>query len=354
MKAVVLIGNQQLTIQDVPFTSLSDDACRVRITNVGVCSSDVYRGFARGAYFYPLIMGHEIAGKVVDIGSAIKKFKIGDRVVIFPLLPCFNCKSCDIESYQQCLNYSYYGSRRHGGYAEYLDVVEWNLLPIPDRVSLADAATMEPLSVIVHAIKRAKIFEEERPLSVAILGAGFLGLLMAQIIQKKVPHCELHIFDRNSFKLEIAKRHVNQIFLVRDNTEWQQLLLKQRNTYQIVIEASGVPSAFINSIELVAYNGKILWLGNITDDLILPQKLVGSILRKELTLLGTWNSEYGSKPSDDWKDALSLLEEGMMPSQLVTHWISLDDIPETLKKLYDHKMRAGRFDCIKVMIQNKD
>ena len=93
-------------------------------------------------------------------------------------------------------------------------------------------------------------------------------------------------------------------------------------------------------------------MGNITGDLTLPQKTVSNIMRKELTLLGTWNSEYiPSAEDDDWRGALTLMKEGILPSQLVTHPITLDEVPETLRKLYLHKTGKQRFESIKVMVK---
>ena len=92
-------------------------------------------------------------------------------------------------------------------------------------------------------------------------------------------------------------------------------------------------------------------MGNITDDLSLSKEVVSSILRKELEVIGTWNSNF-SNQYDDWKDALPFISDGIQPSQLVTQWITLDELPVTLKKLYDHKMGGACFESIKVMIHN--
>ena len=135
MKAAVLTANKKINIENLVLDSLKSTHCRVKIKNVGICSSDIQRGYGDGAYFYPLVMGHEISGEITEVGAEISEFKIGDRVAVFPLLPCFKCKSCTRNTYTQCQNYSYYGSRQHGGYAEYLDVYTWNLLKIPDEVS---------------------------------------------------------------------------------------------------------------------------------------------------------------------------------------------------------------------------
>ena len=93
-------------------------------------------------------------------------------------------------------------------------------------------------------------------------------------------------------------------------------------------------------------------MGNITQDLIIKKNIVSSILRKELSIIGTWNSRYRPNKSDDMGKALKMIQDGFKPSSLVTHVVSLDEIPSMLKKLYQHKKRIKKFKFIKVMYNN--
>ncbi len=349
MRAVVLTANQKMNLQKIPLPKLDDNSCRIKIKNVGVCSSDIARGFGGSAYFYPLIMGHEISGQIVEIGKKIKNFFINDAVVIFPLLPCFKCEACEREIYAQCHDYSYYGSRCNGAYAEYIDVKEWNLLKIPEGIEYVDAASVEPLGVVLHAIKRTNISNDKK---IAIIGAGFLGLLMAQIIKLKFPECQVTIFDRNQFKLDIAKKYSKYSLLLKNQNDWDGYIkLEGEDEFDIVVEASGVAQNFVNAIKITAHGGSTLWMGNVNNDVEISKKTISSVLRKEMTIIGTWNSEYNPKKYDDWKEALDLIKQGVRPSQLVTHFISLEEIPQTLLKIYNHKEGKERFDSIKVMVK---
>jgi len=353
MKSVVLEGNQKIGVEERPLPSTRSDECRICVVATGVCSSDVMRGFENGAYFYPLVMGHEISGEVIEVGKNINKFNKGDRVTVFPLLPCFNCEACEREMYAQCCDYSYFGSRADGGYAEYLSVPEWNLLKLPDDVSFQDAALIEPLSVVVHALKRINLIKsnnKDTPGSTVVIGAGFLGLLAVQILRMTYPDLELSIIDRNAFKLDIADMYANKKIRLDNSAKWSNFLSK--NSFQNVIEATGSPEAFKYTISLATHGGQILWMGNITDELTLPKDLVSSILRKELSILGTWNSRYRPQKPDDWKESIELIQNGVRPSELVTHWISLDELPDTLKKLDDHKRRKKTYNSVKVMVNN--
>ncbi|MBH10756.1 MAG: hypothetical protein CMG74_10485 [Candidatus Marinimicrobia bacterium] len=353
MKAVILKANKNLSFEKIELDDLNETFCRIKIHNVGLCSSDIARSHDNGAYNYPLIMGHEISGEVEQVGSKIKKYNPGDRVAIFPLLPCFKCEACYREIYAQCHNYNYFGSRCDGGYAEYLDVPEWNMLKLPDSIRFEDAALIEPLSVVVHALKRFNIIDNNSypiPGSTVIIGAGFLGILAAQILRIKHPNIDLTIIDRNSFKLDVALKYTNQVKHLKNKKDWDDLL--NSLNFENVIEATGNPVAFGNSIKLASHGASILWMGNITDDLLLPKDLVSSILRKELSIFGTWNSIYKPHSPDDWKYTLELINSGVKPSELVTDSIYLDEVPNILKKLYDHKTRKNIFNSIKVLVKN--
>lgn len=354
MKSAVLTSNQKIEIKDIKPPIIEKDECLIEIKNVGVCSSDIQRGFENGAYFYPLIMGHEISGEVKETGEGVIDFKEKDRVGVFPLLPCFKCEPCKVRKYVRCRNYSYYGSRRNGGYTEYLSVRSWNLIKMDNNLNYRDIACLEPLSVALHCVRRLRITYED-PKEVLIIGSGFLGLIISKIIKITLPHCNLTIIDRNSFKLNIAKTHSDKIFLIENKKQWKEFLnQRSEKNFDIVIEATGEPSSFVNAIKLTKEGGQCLWMGNITNNLLIDKKTVSSILRKEISILGAWNSDYNpNNVMDDWNEAINLIKKHRInPSKFITHYIKLDEIPEYLNRLYKHKNRITQFNSIKIMVEN--
>ena len=134
-KAAVLIENAAIEVQDRPYLAPADDEVEVAISRAGVCSSDIERGFNHGAYHYPLVMGHELAGVVSATPHDASSFKEGDRVAIFPLLPCFDCVSCRRKTTLRAIHIM---ARRDGGFAiistavsnpmKLLDNVIWMML----------------------------------------------------------------------------------------------------------------------------------------------------------------------------------------------------------------------------------
>jgi L-iditol 2-dehydrogenase len=353
MKAVVLHANQRMSVDDIPLKPLQPDLCRVALRHVGVCSSDIVRSSGNGAYHYPLIMGHEMAGEVVEVGSAVENLKQGERVAIFPLLPCFKCDACAREAYAQCVSYDYYGSRRDGGYAEYLDVKPWNLLKLPADVDLADAAAIEPLSVVIHALKRIGLYDVDLGNAaprVAILGAGFLGNLLAQVLSNRCPQAIVTLIDRNQSKLDLAASFAAENIKISGEAEWRDFIKQKNAFYDVVVEATGTPSLFTHALDLARQEGKVVWMSNITGDLTIQQNAVSRILRKELRIYGTWNSTYRPGQRDDWQDALDMIKAGIRPRLLVTHKVGLDEVADTLLRLHRHKTGQESFSCLKAMV----
>ena len=111
VSAAILINNQKIEIKKIILPSIEKDEFEISILRAGICSSDVERSMANGAYNYPLIMGHELAGRISKIGNPMEKdFSVGEKVSIFPLLPCFLCLACNEKDYALCENYNYYRS----------------------------------------------------------------------------------------------------------------------------------------------------------------------------------------------------------------------------------------------------
>ena len=173
MKALDLYAIGDLRFEELPIPSLGIDEVLVRIAYCGICGSDIPRVFTKGTYHFPTVIGHEFSGTVeLDPKGELT----AKRVAVFPLLPCFECDSCKTENYALCSAYDYYGSRRDGGMAEYLAVKRFNILELPDSVSLEAGAMCEPSAVALHAIKKLGNLDGK---SLLISGAGPIGIIAA-------------------------------------------------------------------------------------------------------------------------------------------------------------------------------
>ena len=350
VRSAVLEKNQKVVVKDLLEEELLPLQCEVKIKAAGLCSSDISRGYGGSSYHYPIVMGHELAGEIIRVGIDIKdRFSVGDQVCIFPLIPCFNCLSCKQKLYALCKNYSYYGSRRNGGFAERLNVNQWNLLKIPNGISVEDCALVEPTAVALHAVEKLNLSSNDKS-QVCILGAGFIGLMAVQIINRLYPKCKVFIVDRNQYKLDIGAKYGAITQCVEDSKSWEAFLLQNENKFDKVIEFIGSPKTFSVALHIASQMAIVVWAGNISGDMTISKLQVSSILRKELTILGTWNSIYKGEKGCDWEKTLNLISNGLRPSDLVSSRISLEEIDGTLGKLYAHKNRDKEFKAIKVVV----
>ena len=350
MKTAVLKARGELVITETAMPIPEADEVLLKVGSVGVCSSDIARGFGGGAYHYPLVMGHEFGGTVMATGVACRSgVAVGDVVAVFPLLPCFHCGPCVAKRYVQCESYGYYGSRTDGAYREFTTVKEWNLIRTNGKLSPANLAAVEPVSVVLHALKK---IEKQRPLdNVLILGGGYLGIIAASLIRRREPSARVTIADRNEFKLKMALDTGAETILLDSPKAWDEFVVNHDAGFPIVIESSGAEVTFAQSLRLTARGGLTLWMGNIGGDVHLPKALVSSVLRKEQTILGTWNSDYDGPNASDWTEARDLLEAGFSVEPYVTREISLDELPNTLGKMYRHKERLESFEVMKVLVR---
>lgn len=340
MESLELIKNADFSLVERKMPEIKPNQCLIKVSACGVCSTDIYRSHDNGAYFYPLVMGHEIAGKIEAVGKKTSKFSIGDAVAIFPLIPCFSCEECRKENFMLCHNYSYHGSRRGGGYSEFLAVNEWNVLRIPNGVDINDAAFLEPTAVMVHAMRKSGLWCSARQ-KVLIIGSGFLGLILAQILTTRDVDHEIWVIDRNAFKLDMLPVGVNKATSPSD---------LQGQGFDIAFEGTGSANGLGVAIENVERGGTICLLGNPTAEVSINKDRFSQILRKEIRLQGSWNSAFRHHPDDDWSQVLELMRHGLRPSQFVSHTFGLEGIPKFLKKCWDHKRGAKRFAHVKGLV----
>ncbi len=154
MKAWVLHGVDDIRLEDIERPQPGPGEVLLEVRAAGICGSDIPRIYKTGTYSFPTIPGHEFSGVVADVGAETDTSWKGSRAGVFPLIPCRMCAPCLKKQYEMCRNYSYLGSRRDGGFAEYVAVPAENLIRLPDNVSFEAAAMLEPMAVAVHAMRR--------------------------------------------------------------------------------------------------------------------------------------------------------------------------------------------------------
>ena len=300
---LTIFEDGKLAVEPTGIPTYVDGEVVVKVKACGICGSDIPRVFNGKSYYYPIVLGHEFSG-VVEKGKT-EKWE-GKRVCVFPILPCKECEYCKKEQYANCTHYDYYGSRRDGGMQDYLVVKEENLAELPDNVSYESGAMIEPTAVCLHAAKKANIEKDE---SVLIYGAGTIGLLCA-MWAKDFGAKDVYLVDIDEKKLLMAE----ELGFKRYNGE----------RVQVVFEASGANACLNQAIDAISAFGRLIIVGNASADMTVTKENYSKILRKQLRLFGSWNSDY-SQTVNDWQDSVQAISEGRIrPEALITHKFSLE------------------------------
>ena len=335
MQALVLHAVGDARLEEVPKPDIKVGEVRVRIGFCGVCGSDIPRIFLKGTYHFPTVCGHEFAGVVDTFGPEIDDLALGDPVVVFPLLWCGKCNACEIGEYAKCYDYDYLGSRSDGAFAEYVTAPRQNLISIPHGVSLEEAAMTEPAAVALHALRQGKCGVGQ---TVAVFGAGPIGLMVgiwAQIMGAN----QVILFDVVEEKLALAKRlGIGLSFNSRKNSPIQIIEdLTDGQGAHLCVEAAGVPQTFTQALQATQRGGYTVILGNPSVDVTLPTSLISQLMRREVNIVGTWNSNYSVFGNDDdWRAVLqAMASKTLNLKPLVTHLVPLAEAFGMLKVMRD-------------------
>ncbi|MDH2895044.1 galactitol-1-phosphate 5-dehydrogenase [Rahnella variigena] len=308
MKSVVVHTGGEMTVEDRPVPELkSSGDVLVRIAYSGLCGSDIPRIFANSSHYYPITLGHEFSGHVVSIGEDIHDLQEGDAVACVPLLPCFECEECKKAAYSQCKHYDFIGSRREGGHAEYALVSRKNLFKLPENASLLQGAFLEPITVGLHALKLAGGCQDKE---VIVIGAGTIGQLIIQAASalgaKSVTAVDINP-QRLALALETGASHAfNSATLSADDIRQKT---QERRFNQLIIETAGTPQTVALSLDIAGPKAQVALVGTLHKDLTLNVSTFSHILRKELTLLGSWMNYSAPWPGSEWQQATQLFAE---------------------------------------------
>ncbi len=363
MKAQILYGIGNIRYTDVDKPSCRPGEAIVKVSCCGICGSDIPRIFKTGAHNMPIIPGHEFSGTVVE--CADDSSLIGKRVGIFPLIPCMECPQCKSRHYEMCEKYSYLGSRCDGGFAEYVAVPVWNLLPVPDEVTDEEAAMLEPMAVAVHSIRRSCI--KSKNSFVAVCGLGTIGLLTALFLKDEGYTNVFCIGNKNIQKKMLLDMGYEEghFFDVRFGDPVAFIMDRSGGRgADYYFECIGRSESYQQAVKCTAPFGTVMLVGNPASDMELNRDVYWRILRNQLTLLGTWNSSFygkeipsednadiksrtGSSTQDDWRYVTErLVSMDFSPARLITHRFSLDELDKGLDI-----MRRKSDEYVKILIE---
>lgn len=344
MKAVRLHGIGDFRCDQIPIPVPRGEELLVKVGACGICGSDLPRVFSHGTSNgkYPLTIGHEFAGEVAAAGELADPGLIGSKGAIFPLIPCRKCDPCVTGNYAMCEQYDYLGSRRDGGFAQYCLIPSaWNLVPAKNA-SLKALAMTEPACVAQHAVRKTGVSAGQL---MVIFGAGPIGILAARWAQ---------IFGARTLLVDIVPEKVafaRKLGLSAVDSGEVELSgeIRRRNQGRLAdaaIEGTGAGAALCSCVECVRAKGSIALLGNPAGETRMPLKVHSMILRKEITVNGVWNSSRSPYPVDEWAFTVRMLDEGKLTvTDLITHRISLEELPRRMEEIRDGSIHVVKAVC---------
>lgn len=335
MRAAVLNEPGNITVDDVAIPSIGPADLLVKVAACGVCGSDIPRMNFAGAYYHPIICGHEFSGHVEAMGEEVSGFAVGDLVTVPPLLPCRRCESCALGHFSLCEDYGYFGSRRNGAYAQYVDVPADNAMKMPADMDPRAAAMMDPAAIARHAMLRTAMAEGK---SVAVIGAGPIGLFAIQWARLSGASRVLAV-DINQQKADMAKEAGATLTATSDA---EALELAGRG-FDVVIESAGVPSTIALALRLAARRGEVAYIGIPHRLVELDKATFGHLLRFEVSLHGCWNSFSAPFPGREWQESAEKLASGELKWEfMITHELGLDKLPDMMKQLHDQSVFSSK------------
>ncbi len=327
LRAIVYDGPGKLVVRDVPKPQVGTDYLLIRVKAAGICGSDLE--LARGLrpdVKPPRIPGHEISGEVAEVGSQVTRFKVGDRVVVEPIISCGTCRNCIVGRYNICKELKFMGVHTDGAFAEFLAVPEYRVYRIPGDLPYDAAAILEPTAVGVHIVSRAEISIGD---NIVILGAGPIGLQIAQVAKKRGAGYII-MTDVLDYRLELAKRLAADR-VVNVSREDPLEVVKEATDGEgadVVIEAIGRSKTIMQTMDLVRIGGKILIAGlNVERFVSDPPTFWMNLSYKEVTVQSSRSYAAGN-----WSAAIKLASRGDIDLKaLVTHKFPLEEVSRAFK-----------------------
>jgi L-idonate 5-dehydrogenase len=343
MKAFLLHGEKDLRAQDLELPSVSPGHVLLRVKRAGICGSDMhYYSHGKIGSFIPkrpFVLGHEFAGKVVSAGDGVSSSLIGQRVTVDPSIPCGHCKFCRGGRYNLCRDMRFYGSAScdphiDGGFAEYTLAPAANCFIVPDSLGWGEAAMIEPLSVVVHAARRAGDIAGHR---VLVTGGGAIGQLMA-LIARSFGASQVVMSDIAAYPRDLAVTLGANTSLNGLDTDFEdQAVAISQGGFDFVFEASGSAQALAQAIAVAERGASIVQVGTLPTPVTAP---LNSIMAKELNFIGSFRF------ANVFATALELaVSKRINLSALISAVLPLSDMQKAMN------LAIGKHEVVKIQIE---
>lgn len=315
MKALMKLTNGKMALRDIPEPVPGAGEVKIRVKATGICGTDLH-GYS--AVKPPVVIGHETAGEVVEVGKGVKKVQVGDRVTTeTTAYICGKCRFCQEGDYNLCLQRRGLGSKANGAFAEYFVIREESIHHLPSHIDFFSGALAEPLACATHAVmEQGKVLADD---VVLVLGPGPLGLLVSQVVKIEGARVIICGISGDEKRLALAEELGIDFVVNLQKVDISRFIKEITKGYgvDVVFECSGAPAAVHLGLELVRKRGKYIQAGIIHQRVELDFDDI--LFGREVYLIGS----HTQKPSS-WIKALKLMEEKKVNLKaLITHQLPL-------------------------------
>ena len=325
MKAAVLHSFEDIRIVDMPVPEIGPGEALVKMRACGICSGDVMPWYIEKKA--PLVLGHEPAGTIVELGEGVDGFSVGDAVFMHHHAPCMKCRFCRKGDFVQCETWRN-TKIIPGGLAEYVKVPATNLandtLKLPDSVGYLGGTLVEPLACVVKGMRRMELEEGE---SVIVIGLGVMGILFA-VLARHMGASQVIGVDKVPYRLSKAREMgaTDVVDMTEADAHARLMELTGGEGADRVVIGPGNVSAMVHGLSCAAPGGTVLFFTPTKpgDLLTIDQN---RLYFKDITMV----QSYSCGP-DDTKGALSLMTEGVIPvDRIITHQFTLPQAAEAFR-----------------------
>lgn len=335
MKALRYDAPWRMSLVDLPKPSPGRGEALLRPLAVGICGSDVHGFTGESGRREPgMVMGHEIVGEIVALGEGVDSFAVGDRVAVFNICGCGECRFCRTEREQLCPTKRIIGvnAGEWGGMAEFFTFPASGLYSIDSALDPAVGLLVEPLAVATHAVSLAP----PRPGDVVgVIGSGTIGLALVAVLRARGVEA-IYAFDKIPEKLELATAFGAYAVPVDEGppAEWLRESTGGR-CLDCVFEAVGAASTVRSAYELCGIGGAVVLIGNLAKEFSLPLQ---GLTSREISLHGS----YGFTRKD-FAAAVELVGDPRFPfAELITKRCSLEEAPAYMTRLAKGELTATK------------